>query len=522
MFALLSQLRFHTLALVLCAVVISCAPQHAEKRTPWLVFGIDGAEWAVIEAMWEKGELPHLKSLAEQGVRARLKTAYSQSPVIWTSIATGVSADRHGIVDFVIPTADGDIPLSSEQRKVPAIWNVMTWLDRPVAVFGWWATWPVEPVNGIMVSDRFGRNLDAEAFPTGAADGLDSNDMLDLWQLHLASAVADRARDGEDNRQTFSRIHGNDIAQAALTRRAVAAGTFDLILGYFRTVDVVSHRDFGCWDRHEPSNDGCRPGVVRAAYSLADDVLGSILEAAQTPINVLVVSDHGFQRLKPQYRVSMDFDKLLEFLGYLKRNSDGSIDLTTSRFVGHANPTGLRFKNVRRLPKASDEDERRLREQLLSLRYESGAPVFAMTRRRGSGSDIAMVLRVTRYSPSRTVSGDGVEEYPLVHRIVPMTGTHSKRNDGILIAAGPDIANGRLERVHIFDIAPTLAYGLDLPVAEDADGQVRESLFNEGFRQRHQVETVSSWGLRDGTEAHTGSIADQEILEELRALGYLD
>lgn len=69
----------------------------------------------------------------------------------------------------------------------------------------------------------------------------------------------------------------------------------------------------------------------------------------------------------------------------------------------------------------------------------------------------------------------------LVNRIVPITGSHGKSNEGILIAAGPDVASGSLDRAHIFDIAPTLAYGLGLAVARDTDGQVCEELFSEDY-----------------------------------------
>ena len=507
----------------LCAVAaISCTPR-AERRAPWLVFGIDGADWAVIEAMWADGELPRLRQVAQRGVRAPLKTAYAKSPIIWTSIATGVNADRHGIVDFVIPTDDGDVPLSSKQRKVPAIWNVMTWLERPTAVFGWWATWPAEAIDGVMVSDRFGRDLDDDVYPPDATFDTDSDVLLDDWWRQMGDGrFLDRPVVASESKKVLEAKYLHDATLVTLTRQAVASGDYDLVLGYVRTVDVTSHQHYGCWDQPTPETSFCHPEMVRGAYAAVDRALASVLDASPVPINVLVLSDHGFRKLEPEYRVSMDFDRLLERLGYLKRTADGSIDSNASLFAGFGNPGHTRFKNVRRLSRATDEDVERLREQLLSLRYESGGPVFVPTPQRGPTEDTVMVVRVMRDQPSYEVSGDGIEKFRLVHGIFPLTGSHGRANDGILIAAGPDVASGRLERAHIFDIAPTLAYGLGLPVAEDADGQVRESLFTERFRQRHPLETVSSWGRRDGTEAQTGSSADEEILEELRALGYLD
>jgi len=55
------------------------------------VIGIDGGEWRVIRQLWKSGELPNLRSIADRGTTATLATAYNASPVIWTTIATGVT-----------------------------------------------------------------------------------------------------------------------------------------------------------------------------------------------------------------------------------------------------------------------------------------------------------------------------------------------------------------------------------------------------------------------------------------------
>ena len=65
-----------------------------------------------------------------------------------------------------------------------------------------------------------------------------------------------------------------------------------------------------------------------------------------------------------------------------------------------------------------------------------------------------------------------------------ISGTHTRTTHGILLAAGPDIRKGvDLEGIHIHDIAPTILYGLGLPVAEDFAGQPRMDLFDEELRR---------------------------------------
>src|SRR5439155_1392235 len=46
------------------------------------------------------------------------------------------------------------LPVTSQMRRVKAIWNILSDAGRRVAVVGWWATWPAETVRGTIVSDH--------------------------------------------------------------------------------------------------------------------------------------------------------------------------------------------------------------------------------------------------------------------------------------------------------------------------------------------------------------------------------
>ena len=146
-----------TQVVLIIALMLSLACGREEPREgprPVVFVGVDGAAWVAIEDLWSQGRMPNLRALADRGVSSKLKPNADDSPVIWTSMVTGVRPGRHGIVDFVLPTVQGDLPVSSTVRRVPAIWNMLTTAGRRVAVLGWWASWPAEPVNGIVVSDR--------------------------------------------------------------------------------------------------------------------------------------------------------------------------------------------------------------------------------------------------------------------------------------------------------------------------------------------------------------------------------
>ena len=67
-----------------------------------LVIGLDGMEPSIVEPMLERGELPNLARLRASGGYSRCRTTFpAQTPVAWSTFATGVNPGGHGIFDFI-------------------------------------------------------------------------------------------------------------------------------------------------------------------------------------------------------------------------------------------------------------------------------------------------------------------------------------------------------------------------------------------------------------------------------------
>ena len=135
-----------------------------------LIVGLDGADWQIAQPLIERGLLPNLESLRRRGAWGNIKTLTPVlSPLIWTSIATGVKADRHGVLDFLV--VDGRtgqrVPVNSRYRKVRALWNIFSDAGRDVDFVAWWATWPSEEMNGHQISDRVAYSLFDVDVPEG-------------------------------------------------------------------------------------------------------------------------------------------------------------------------------------------------------------------------------------------------------------------------------------------------------------------------------------------------------------------
>lgn len=138
--------------------------QYFTKKTgPKLILlGLDGADWDIIDHYIEAGKLPNFKRLKEEGTWGYLSSLEpTLSPMLWTTIATGKRPDQHGIVDFLEWDEEKKerLPVTSNHRKVPALWNILSHHKLKVGVFNWLVSWPAEKVKGVIVSDRLGYHV---------------------------------------------------------------------------------------------------------------------------------------------------------------------------------------------------------------------------------------------------------------------------------------------------------------------------------------------------------------------------
>ncbi|MCA9510641.1 MAG: MFS transporter, partial [Myxococcales bacterium] len=156
-----SAVAIAALVAIASAVVAGCGADDAERRAPSagargrvLVVGLDGATEKVIAPLVAAGELPHLAGIARDGAHGPIRAGLPVlSPRIWTTVATGVEPEVHGILDWVRRAPDGELRLYSNlDRKVPAVWNIASAAGLRVGVVNWLITQPPDVVNGVMVS----------------------------------------------------------------------------------------------------------------------------------------------------------------------------------------------------------------------------------------------------------------------------------------------------------------------------------------------------------------------------------
>ncbi len=289
-----------------------------------LLVGIDAGDWILMDPLLESGRLPNLASLIDSGVRANLRTLSPMlSPLIWTSIATGVRPDRHGILDFLVtdPETGAQSPVTSSLRRVPAFWNHLTQHGVSMGIVGWLATWPAETITGHMVTDRFGFLAYAESTdrddtgmtwpPDFAAEARSLEEpshtlppsfwsrFVDAPETELQDLGAGGFRRG-DRLANLARTVATARTNTALAEAIRARSDPRVLAVYYELVDAVGHLVMPFAPPHResiPQTDYDRyHGTLDATYLYQDELLGRLLAGVdRSRTLVMVVSDHGMK-----------------------------------------------------------------------------------------------------------------------------------------------------------------------------------------------------------------------------------
>jgi predicted AlkP superfamily phosphohydrolase/phosphomutase len=112
---------------------------HGARIDRVIVIGLDGLEPRIVGPLLAAGELPNLARLAATGGLARVgTTAPAQTPVAWSTFATGTNPGGHGIFDFIRrdpTTYRPDLALNRYERCSPWLPPKAVNLRRGTAVW---------------------------------------------------------------------------------------------------------------------------------------------------------------------------------------------------------------------------------------------------------------------------------------------------------------------------------------------------------------------------------------------------
>lgn len=282
-----------------------------------LLIGWDAADWSVARPLMAAGKMPNLQRLCEGGVQGKLATIRPVlSPMLWTSIATGKRAWKHGIHGFSEPCPNTGVirPITNLSRKTKAVWNIFNQQGWKSNVIGWWPSSPAEPINGVMLSNHYQQAVanPGEDWPMrpGTVHPPHLEEPLKEFRVHPAelgnehilpfipkAAEIDQSTDKRmaSCAKTIAEVTGLHAAATACMR----IEPWDFMAVYYDAIDHFCH---GFMKYHPPRQSwideksfDLYQQVVASAYQYHDMMLGVLMHLAGEEATIMLISDHGFE-----------------------------------------------------------------------------------------------------------------------------------------------------------------------------------------------------------------------------------
>jgi predicted AlkP superfamily phosphohydrolase/phosphomutase len=500
-----------------------------KKRNKVILIGLDGASWKIILPMIKEGRLPNIKRLMDNGCWGKLGTITPPvSEIIWTTIATGKTPQVHGIDDNIVEDPDtGEmVPPTSNLRKAKAIWNILSDYQKKVGVVGYRVSWPAEKINGVMISDRAGvRNY--------LYKGYSEPPLADLYEPMIFSSFEDDLENNPAVTVNRDKVYIKDIFMFNCARYLLKNQDFDFFCIYLYGIDILSHF---YWRKMSPLTQGKAGGnipeykdVIKDTYIWCDSVIGELLRNVDKDTTVIVVSDHGFkarERIEKEY-IFDKIDRLFEIAGLKKIKYDSkefNVKVTPP-------PAWVHKKNIEITGDFSNNEFNLVRENVKeAIRgikvEETGRHIFKILDDTPSGFAFKINMQTIDRPKGFHILVKN-QEYKMLDFMSedPAYGEHDA-DDAVIIVSGKNIRrNQKLRDASVYDIAPTVLYLLDLPLAKDMPGRVLKSAIVRTYLYMNPARHINTYenNGRIISEKPVRSPLDERIIKErMRSLGYMN
>lgn len=485
-----------------------------------LVIGLDSAPAEWVFDRW-RHRLPNLSRLMAAGVHGVLESTIPPITVpAWMCMMTGRDPGELGIYGFrnrKDHSYDGLAFAGSRMVREEAVWDLLGQQGKRSILLGVPLTYPPPVINGVVVADFLSPGNDSLfTYPPEVKD-----DIRSTFGDYIFDVKEFRT---DDKARLLDDIVTMTDQRFAVARHLSANYPWDLFVMIEMGPDRIQH---GFWRFFDPAHPKYEPGnpyeaQVLAYYERLDRHVGELVSTLDDETLVLVVSDHGAQKMDGgvcinEWLIKEGYLALKQQPTSVTKISPSIIDWSRTRAWGDGGYYGRLFLNVKgREPEGQVDpgDYEALRSELIQrlsdLGDEDGRPIGTRVFRpqevykacRNVPPDLIVYFGNLDWRSVGSVGNESV--WTRENDTGPDDANHSPR--GIVIVAeaaackGASGAGERRDGMSIYDIAPTIvkAFGLDVP-----DGMGRAAI---GGQAQSDVYTQDE---------------EEELARRLEDLGYL-
>jgi predicted AlkP superfamily phosphohydrolase/phosphomutase len=452
------------------------------------IIGLDCAEPSLVFDRW-LGDLPNLNGLIQRGLWGELRTIDPPISVpAWACLATGLDPGQLGIYGFRNRTDHSYTALATaDSRWLPAgraIWDVLGAAGKHVVVLSVPQTYPPFEVNGELVScfltpdTRRSKYTHPAELQTEIESVLGAPYKVDVE--HYRSDERDRI---------LAEIYDMTEQRFTLARHLVSSRPWDFFMMHEIGLDRIQH---GFWrfmdSRHRDHQPDHRyRDVIRQYYCYLDDQIGGLVELLGDDTTVLIVSDHGAQRMEGavlinEWLLREGYLALADRPTGLQPLARVAVDWTQTRVWGEGGHYCRLCLNVRgREPHGivDPADYEPLRAELIA-RLEAmpgpdgqaiGTRVYRpeelWAEQRGIPPDLVVYVGDLAWRSNGSLGSGHIFSFD--NDTGPDDANHTRY--GLCVLTGPAYGSDRQTGLTIYDVAPTVLQHFGLPILPEMRGR---------------------------------------------------
>jgi predicted AlkP superfamily phosphohydrolase/phosphomutase len=444
-----------------------------------MIIGLDCAEPSLVLGRY-RDQLPTLSALADAGAYGRLESVVPPITVpAWSCMMSSRTPGDLGIYGFrnrADHSYDGLFIANGAAVKEPRLWDIIGRRGKRSIVLGVPGTFPVKPLNGVLVSCFLTPSTESQyTFPPALR-----NEVEDVVGEYLFDCTEFRTEDKDD---LLRQIYEMTDKRFALADHLLSTKPWELFAMVEMGTDRIHH---GFWKDMDPQHRKHVPGgrheqAILDYHVHVDGLLANLLRHADDETAVLVVSDHGAKRMEGGVRINEWLRR--EGLLALQREPEGrsstrdcGIDWSRTKVWAEGGYYSRVFLNVEgrepdgTIPAADYERFRdELIERISAIPDDRGQPMATRVFRpedvypeiKGIAPDLIVHFGDLYWRAVGTVGGDeGL--YTFDNDTGPDDANHAQH--GMFILKAPGVEPGLREGAHLLDVAPTVLELLGQPV----------------------------------------------------------
>ncbi len=424
--------------------------------------GIDGVPRAVLQDGIERGFMPNVAEMAENGTLAGIdSTVPPESSACWPAMTTGTNPGKTGVLGFQERrkgSYETYVPLS-QHVDGKRLWNVVGDAGERSVVLNVPVTYEPEDIEGTLVSGFLTPTVDDASADERVVEYLRSND----YRIDTDASL------GHEDKQEFLEDAYETLDSREESFHHFMEEDWSLFWGVVMETDRVNHFLYEDYDR-----DGELAEEFVEFYERVDEVLGGIRKRLDDDTTLIVAADHGFCTL--DYEV--DLNAWLQDEGWMSLSEDGdSLDDIKDGTRAYSLIPGRFYINLEdREPRGTVADEEyeqvrdELADELRALEDPDGEPVVERVVYREDAYDGDNYERTPDLVAIPTRGHDlkaGFDADADVFKKGARNGMHTF-DDSAFLVEGADVDATDAD---ILDVAPTVLDLLDIDTPETMDGE---------------------------------------------------